>query len=80
MTFVDPEHAYADKGSITCARVHNCKKLLDMIDDKNALYAFDREDLDYKDFDGLCENSVGLATRLKGYSVYELVSRDYSRD
>jgi len=55
LVFMDKETVYPEKAVITTAKEHDRNQLEILVDDKEAMYVFDRGYVDYKRFDRMTE-------------------------
>jgi hypothetical protein len=65
LVFMDEETVYPEKVVITSAGRHDRTQMEFLIDEKDAMYVFDRGYIDYKKFDTYCDQGIFFASRLK---------------
>jgi IS4 transposase len=70
LVFMDKHHVYPDKVAITNAKEHDRNQLEVLIDDKEAMYVFDRGYVDYETFDRFFDEGIFFASRLKKNAVF----------
>ena len=69
LVFVDKDMTYPEKVTITPADVHDHEQLEVLVDEKEAMYVFDRGYMDYEMFDSFFDDGIFFASRLKKNSV-----------
>ncbi|UOQ91915.1 IS4 family transposase [Halobacillus shinanisalinarum] len=69
LVFMNDKHSYPDEAVITPAKEHDRNQLDVLIDEKEAIYVFDRGYLDFERFDQLCEDGYTFLTRIKKNTV-----------
>lgn len=60
LVFMDKETVYPEKAVITNAIEHNRNQLEVLVDDKDAMYVFDRAYVDYERFDRMTDDAYFL--------------------
>lgn len=65
----DKETVYPEKAAITTAKEHDRNQLEVLVDDKDAMYVFDRGCIDYKRFDRMTDDGYFFVSRLKKNAV-----------
>lgn len=66
---MDKDTTYPDKAIITTAREHDRGQLEVLVDDKEAMYVFDRGYIDYGRFDRMTDDGFFFVSRLKKNAV-----------
>ena len=69
LVFMDKETVYPDKAVITPAMDHDRTQMEVLIDEKEAMYVFDRGYVDYEKYDRYGDEGIFFATRLKKNAV-----------
>jgi IS4 transposase len=69
LVFMDQQQVYPDKVAITTANEHDRNQLEVLVDDKEAMYVFDRGYIDYGKFDQFFDEGIFFASRLKKNAV-----------
>jgi IS4 transposase len=69
LVFMDHQQIYPDKVTITNAKEHDRNQLEVLVDDKEAMYVFDRGYVDYETFDRFFDEGIFFASRLKKNAV-----------
>src|SRR5699024_9814771 len=69
LVFMDKDTVYPDKAVITTAKEHDRNQLEVLVDDKDAMYVFDRGYMDYERYDRMTDNGYFFVSRLKKNSV-----------
>ncbi len=69
LVYVDQELAYPEKAIITDASEHDRNQLEILVDDKDAMYVFDRGYVDYERFDRYTDDGIFFLSRLKKNAV-----------
>ncbi|WP_202081789.1 IS4 family transposase, partial [Caldalkalibacillus salinus] len=69
LVFMDKQQVYPDKVTITNAQEHDRNQLEVLVDDKEAMYVFDRGYVDYEKFDRFSDKGIFFASRLKKNAV-----------
>lgn len=69
LVFIDKQQVYPDKVTITSANEHDRNQLEVLIDNKEAMYVFDRGYVDYEKFDRFFDEGIFFASRLKKNAV-----------
>ncbi|WP_047151829.1 IS4 family transposase [Aneurinibacillus tyrosinisolvens] len=67
--FMDEKTAYPDKAIMTTAKEHDRGQLEVLVDDKEAMYVFDRGYVDYERFDWMTDDGYFFVSRLKKNAV-----------
>jgi IS4 transposase len=65
----DKGTVYPEKAIVTPANIHDRTQLEVLIDEKEAMYVFDRGYVDYERFDRYCDKGIFFASRLKKNAV-----------
>ena len=66
---MDKETVYPEKAVITTAKEHDRNQLEILVDDKDAMYVFDRGYVDYERFDRMTDDGYFFVSRLKKNAV-----------
>lgn len=69
LVFMDKDTVYPEKAAITTAKVHDKNQLEVLVDDKEAMYVFDRGYVDYERFDQMTDEGYFFVSRLKKNAV-----------
>ncbi|MDM8101712.1 IS4 family transposase [Oceanobacillus oncorhynchi] len=69
LVFMDKDTVYPEKAMITPAKEHDRNQLEVLVDDKEAMYVFDRGYMDYERFDRMTDDGYFFVSRLKKNSV-----------
>src|SRR5690625_2413485 len=69
LVFMDEETVYTVKAVITTAKEHDRNQLEVLVDDKEAMYVFDRGYVDYERFDRMTDDGYFFVSRLKKNAV-----------
>lgn len=69
LVFMDKDTVYPDKVVITPAKEHDRNQLEVLVDDKEAMYVFDRGYVDYERFDRMTDDGYFFVSRLKKNAV-----------
>jgi IS4 transposase len=69
LVFMDKETVYPEKAVITTAKEHDRNQLEVLVDDKEAMYVFDRGYVDYERFDRMTDEGYFFVSRLKKNAV-----------
>lgn len=69
LVFMDKETVYPEKAVITTAKEHDRNQLEVLVDDKEAMYVFDRGYVDYERFDRMTDDGYFFVSRLKKNAV-----------
>jgi len=69
LVFMDKETVYPEKAVITTAKEHDRNQLEILVDDKEAMYVFDRGYVDYERFDRMTDDGFFFVSRLKKNAV-----------
>ncbi len=69
LVFMNKETVYPDKAVITTAKEHDRNQLEILVDDKEAMYVFDRGYVDYERFDRMTDDAFFFVSRLKKNAV-----------
>ena len=69
LVFMDQENVYPEKAIITTAKEHDRNQLEVLVDDKEAMYVFDRGYVDYERFDRMTDDGYFFVSRLKKNAV-----------
>ena len=73
LVFMDDETVYPEKVIITSAQHNDRTQMEFLVDEKDAMYVFDRGYVDYEKFDTYCEEGIFFASRLKKNAVVHTV-------
>lgn len=73
LVFMDDETVYPEKVIITSADRNDRTQMEFLIDEKDAMYVFDRGYIDYEKFDTYCDQGIFFASRLKKNAVIHTV-------
>ena len=73
LVFNDDGSHYPDKEVMTNAKEHDRNQLEVLVDDKEAMYVFDRGYVDYKRFDSFTDDGLFFVCRLKKNAVIHIV-------
>lgn len=74
LVYVDQETVYPEKARITNASEHDRNQLEILVDDRNAMYVFDRGYVDYGRFDRFTDDGIFFLSRLKKNAVIREVN------
>src|SRR5690606_12685881 len=66
---MDDKTVYPEKVIVTSAGPNDRTQMEFLIDEKDAMYVFDRGYVDYEKFDTYCEDGIFFASRLKKNAV-----------
>uniref|UniRef100_UPI000489CB6D IS4 family transposase n=1 Tax=Aneurinibacillus terranovensis TaxID=278991 RepID=UPI000489CB6D len=81
LVFMDKNTAYPDKAIITTTKEHDRGQLEVLVDDKEAMYVFDRGYVDYERFDRMTDDGYFFVSRLKKNAViHEIHSFSLSKE
>ncbi len=69
LVFMDKDTTYPDKVIITTAKEHDRGQLEVLVDDKEAMYVFDRSYVDYERFGRMTDDGFYFVSRLKKNAV-----------
>ncbi|WP_145453239.1 transposase, partial [Staphylococcus epidermidis] len=69
LVFMDKDTVYPEKAEITTAKEHDRNQLEILVDDKDAMYVFDRGYVDYERFDRMTDEGFFFVSRLKKNAV-----------
>lgn len=69
LVFMDKDTVYPEKAVITNAKEHDRNQLEVLVDDKEAMYVFDRGYMDYERFDRMTDDAHFFVSRLKKNAV-----------
>lgn len=69
LVFMDKETVYPEKAVLTVAKEHDRNQLEVLVDDKEAMYVFDRGYVDYERFDRMTDDGYFFVSRLRGNAV-----------
>ena len=69
LVFMDEDNVYPDKVTMTTADEHDRNQLEVLVDDKDAMYVFDRGYVDYEQFDRMTDDGYFFVSRLKKNAV-----------
>lgn len=69
LVFMDRDTIYPEKAVITTAKEHDRNQLEILVDDKEAMYVFDRGYVDYERFDQMTDDGYFFVSRLKKNAV-----------
>src|SRR5699024_9143144 len=69
LVFMDKDTVYPEKAVITTAKEHARNQLEVLVDDKDAMYVFDRGYVDYERFDRMTDEGYFFVSRLKKNAV-----------
>lgn len=69
LVFMDKDNVYPDKAVITPAKEHDRNQLEVLVDDREAVYVFDRGYMDYGRFDRMTDEGYFFVFRLKKNAV-----------
>ncbi len=69
LVFMDKDNVYPDKAVMTTADEHDRNQLEVLVDDKKAMYVFDRGYVDYERFDRMTDDGYFFVSRLKKNAV-----------
>src|SRR5690625_6767488 len=70
---MDKNTVYPDKAVITPAKEHDRNQLEVLVDDKEAMYVFDRGYVDYERFDRMTDDGYFFVSRLKKNAVTRVI-------
>lgn len=73
LVFMENGTAFPEKATITPANVHDRTQLEVLVDEKEAMYVFDRGYVDYEAFDRFCDEGIFFASRLKKNAVIQTI-------
>src|SRR5690606_14885283 len=69
LVFMDKDMVYPEKAIMTTAKEHDRNQLEVLVDDKEAMYVFDRAYVDYERFDRMTDDGYFFVSRLKKNAV-----------
>ena len=69
LVFMDKDTVYPEKAVMTTAKEHDRNQLEVLVDDKEAMYVFDRGYVDYERFDRMTDDGYFFVSRLKKHAV-----------
>src|SRR5690625_2219529 len=69
LVFMGKDNVYPDKAIMTTADEHDRNQLEVLVDDKEAMYVFDRGYVDYERFDRMTDDGLFFVSRLKKNAV-----------
>lgn len=69
LVFMDKNTVYPEKAAITPAKEHDRNQLEVLVDDKEAMYVFDRGYVDYERFDRMTDDGYFFVSRIKKNAV-----------
>src|SRR5699024_12385292 len=69
LVFMYKDLVYPDKAVMTVASEHDRNQLEVLVDEKDAMYVFDRGYIDYERFDHMTDDGYFFASRLKKNAV-----------
>ena len=69
LVFMEKGHSYPDQSVLTNANEHDRGQLEILVDDKECMYVFDREYLDYERFDRMTDEGYFFVSRLRKNAV-----------
>jgi len=69
LVFMGKDNVYPDKAIMTTAAEHDRNQLEVLVDDKEAMYVFDRGYIDYERFDRMTDDGYFFVSRLKKNAV-----------
>src|SRR5690625_1145519 len=69
LVFMEKDNVYPDKAIMTTADEHDRNQLEVLVDDKEAMYVFDRGYVDYERFDRMTDDGYFFVSRLKKNAV-----------
>ena len=69
LVFMDKDTVYPEKAVITTAKEHDRNQLEVLVDDKEAVYVFDRGYVDYERFDRMTDEGYFFVSRIKKNAV-----------
>lgn len=69
LVFMDKDNVYPDKAIMTTADEHDRNQLEVLVDDKEAMYVFDRGYVDYERFDRMTDDGLFFVSRLKKNAI-----------
>jgi len=69
LVFMDKDTVYPEKAVITTAKEHDRNQLEVLVDDKEAMYVFDRGYVDYERFDRMTDDGYFFVSRLKKNAI-----------
>ncbi|MBD8003774.1 IS4 family transposase [Bacillus norwichensis] len=69
LVFMDKDTVYPEKAIITVAKEHDRNQLEVLVDDREAMYVFDRGYVDYERFDRMTDDGYFFVSRLKKNAV-----------
>ncbi len=73
LVFMENGTTFPEKATITPANVHDRTQLEVLVDEKEAMYVFDRGYVDYEAFDRFCDEGIFFASRLKKNAVIQTI-------
>ena len=69
LVFMGKDNVYSDKAIMTTADEHDRNQLEVLVDDKEAMYVFDRGYVDYERFDRMTDDGLFFVSRLKKNAI-----------
>ncbi|MFX0560146.1 IS4 family transposase, partial [Tepidibacillus infernus] len=75
LVFMDKDTVYPEKAVMTTAKEHDRNQLEVLVDDKEAMYVFDRGYVDYERFDRMTDDGYFFVSRLKKNAVIREIER-----
>lgn len=69
LVYMDKDNVFPEKAVITTAKEHDRNQLEVLVDDKEAMYVFDRGYVDYERFDRMTDEGYFFVSRLKKNAV-----------
>src|SRR5690625_1146001 len=73
LVFMGKDNVYPDKAIMTTADEHDRNQLEVLVDDKDAMYVFDRGYVDYERFDRMTDDGYFFVSRLKKNAVTRVI-------
>src|SRR5690625_2990205 len=73
LVYMGKDNVYPDKAIITTADKHDRNQLEVLVDDKDAMYVFDRGYVDYERFDRMTDDGYFFVSRLKKNAVTRVI-------
>ncbi|HLS24220.1 MAG TPA: IS4 family transposase, partial [Pseudogracilibacillus sp.] len=73
LVYMGKDNVYPDKAIITPADKHDRNQLEVLVDDKDAMYVFDRGYVDYERFDRMTDDGYFFVSRLKKNAVTRVI-------
>ncbi|GEL78634.1 IS4 family transposase [Tenuibacillus multivorans] len=81
LVYMNKDTVYPDQAVITTAHEHDRNQLEVLVDDREAMYVFNRGYIDYERFDRMTDDGYFFASRLKKNAVIrEVASFDVAKD